>query len=76
MNAPLTPALRAALESVQLDDKYTLESGRAWMSGIHALVRLPMMQRVRDARAGLNTAGFVSGYRLPLPLLPWPPEKR
>ena len=63
MNAPLTPALRAALESVQLDDKYTLESGRAWMSGIHALVRLPMMQRVRDARAGLNTAGFVSGYR-------------
>ncbi|QEK90779.1 indolepyruvate ferredoxin oxidoreductase family protein [Achromobacter insolitus] len=63
MNAPVTPALRAALESVQLDDKYTLESGRAWMSGIHALVRLPMMQRVRDARAGLNTAGFVSGYR-------------
>ncbi|MGE8588960.1 MAG: indolepyruvate ferredoxin oxidoreductase family protein, partial [Alcaligenes sp.] len=63
MNAPLTPALRAALESVQLDDKYTLDSGRAWMSGIHALVRLPMMQRVRDAQAGLNTAGFVSGYR-------------
>ncbi|OAD17784.1 indolepyruvate ferredoxin oxidoreductase family protein [Achromobacter insolitus] len=63
MNAPVTPALRAALESVQLDDKYTLESGRAWMSGIHALVRLPMMQRVRDARSGLNTAGFVSGYR-------------
>ncbi|MDH0736297.1 indolepyruvate ferredoxin oxidoreductase family protein [Achromobacter spanius] len=63
MNAPLTPALRAALESVQLDDKYTLESGRAWMSGIHALVRLPMMQRVRDVQAGLNTAGFVSGYR-------------
>ncbi|MFD4841151.1 indolepyruvate ferredoxin oxidoreductase family protein [Achromobacter sp. NPDC058515] len=63
MNAPLAPALRAALESVQLDDKYTLESGRAWMSGIHALVRLPMMQRVRDLRAGLNTAGYVSGYR-------------
>src|SRR5690606_28308057 len=63
MNAPLTPAQRAALESVQLDDKYTLETGRAWMSGIHALVRLPMMQRVRDQRAGLNTAGFISGYR-------------
>nr|WP_314365379.1 indolepyruvate ferredoxin oxidoreductase family protein [uncultured Achromobacter sp.] len=63
MNAPLPAAVRTALESVQLDDKYTLESGRAWMSGIHALVRLPMMQRVRDARAGLNTAGFVSGYR-------------
>lgn len=63
MNAPLTPAQRAALESVHLDDKYTLTTGRAWMSGIHALVRLPMMQRVRDERAGLNTAGFVSGYR-------------
>ena len=63
MNAPTTPAQRAALESVQLDDKYTLETGRAWMSGIHALVRLPMMQRLRDQRAGLNTAGFVSGYR-------------
>jgi len=63
MNSPLSPAARAALESVQLDDKYTLESGRAWMSGIHALVRLPMMQRMRDLKAGLNTAGFVSGYR-------------
>ncbi|OZI31688.1 indolepyruvate ferredoxin oxidoreductase [Bordetella genomosp. 10] len=63
MNAPLTPAQSAALASVQLDDKYTLHTGRAWMSGIHALVRLPMMQRVRDLQAGLNTAGFVSGYR-------------
>ena len=63
MNAPVSPDLRAALESVQLDDKYILESGRAWMSGIHALVRLPMMQRMRDQQAGLNTAGFVSGYR-------------
>ncbi|WP_459616796.1 indolepyruvate ferredoxin oxidoreductase family protein [Bordetella sp. 2513F-2] len=63
MNAPLSPAQRAALDAVQLDDKYTLATGRAWMSGIHALVRLPMMQRQRDERAGLNTAGFVSGYR-------------
>jgi indolepyruvate ferredoxin oxidoreductase len=63
MNAPLTPAQHAALESVQLDDKYSLQTGRAWMSGIHALVRLPMMQRMRDVRAGLNTAGFISGYR-------------
>jgi indolepyruvate ferredoxin oxidoreductase len=63
MNAPITPAHNAALASVQLDDKYTLETGRGWMSGIHALVCLPMMQRVRDQRLGLNTAGFISGYR-------------
>ena len=63
MNAPLTPAQSAALSTVQLDDRYTLETGRAWMSGIHALVRLPMIQHQRDAQAGLNTAGFVSGYR-------------
>jgi indolepyruvate ferredoxin oxidoreductase len=63
MNAPLPDEIRKALERVTLDDKYALESGRAFMSGVQALVRLPMLQRVRDARAGLNTAGFVSGYR-------------
>src|SRR5690606_34936336 len=63
MNAPLTPAQELALHNVTLDDKYTLENGRAWMSGIHAVVRLPMLQQQRDARAGLNTAGFISGYR-------------
>jgi len=63
MNAPLPESIRKALESVTLDDKYSLESGRAFMSGVQALVRLPMLQRQRDARAGLNTAGFVSGYR-------------
>ena len=49
--------------SPHLDDKYTLEQGRAFMSGVQALVRLPMLQRQRDAAAGLNTAGFISGYR-------------
>src|SRR5690349_23921813 len=63
MNAPLPESVRKALESVTLDDKYALETGRAFMSGVQALVRLPMLQRQRDARAGLNTAGFVSGYR-------------
>ena len=63
MNAPLPDDIRKALESVTLDDKYALESGRAFMSGVHALVRLPMLQRKRDAIFGLNTAGFVSGYR-------------
>ncbi|HSN80129.1 MAG TPA: indolepyruvate ferredoxin oxidoreductase family protein, partial [Rhodoferax sp.] len=37
--------------------------GRAFMSGVQALVRLPMLQQQRDALAGLNTAGFISGYR-------------
>ncbi len=63
MNAPLPDAVRKALESVTLDDKYALETGRAFMSGTQALVRLPMLQRQRDARGGLDTAGFVSGYR-------------
>jgi len=67
MNAPLDAGQRASLEaalsSVTLDDKYTLEHGRAYMSGIQALVRLPMLQQARDQMAGLNTAGFISGYR-------------
>jgi indolepyruvate ferredoxin oxidoreductase len=63
MNAPLPESIRRALESVSLDDKYALPAGRAFMSGVQALVRLPMLQRTRDAMAGLNTAGFISGYR-------------
>mgnify|MGYP001166040840 CR=1 FL=1 len=49
--------------NVTLYDKYTLASGRAYMTGIEALVRLTMLQRERDRARGLNTAGFVSGYR-------------
>ncbi|MDE1979975.1 MAG: indolepyruvate ferredoxin oxidoreductase family protein, partial [Betaproteobacteria bacterium] len=63
MNAPLPEHIRRALATISLDDKYTLDSGRAFMSGIQALVRLPILQRQRDAAVGLNTAGFVSGYR-------------
>ena len=48
---------------VTLDDKYTLDSGRIYLTGIQALVRLAMIQRERDLAAGLNTAGFISGYR-------------
>jgi indolepyruvate ferredoxin oxidoreductase len=48
---------------VTLDDKYELESGRVFLNGIQALTRLLIMQRQRDLRAGLNTAGFVSGYQ-------------
>jgi len=63
MNAPLPEHIRKALESVTLDDKYSLDHGRAFMSGVQALVKLPMLQRQRDALAGKNTAGFISGYR-------------
>ncbi|WP_334153951.1 indolepyruvate ferredoxin oxidoreductase family protein [Tepidimonas sp.] len=63
MTAPLPEHVRRALESVSLDDKYALDRGRAFMSGVHALVRLPMLQQQRDALAGKHTAGFISGYR-------------
>ncbi len=63
MNAPLPEHIRKALETVTLDDKYSLDYGRAFMSGVQALVKLPMLQRQRDALQGKNTAGFISGYR-------------
>jgi len=49
--------------TVSLDDKYSLDKGRAFMTGIEALVRLPMLQHQRDVERGLNTACFISGYR-------------
>jgi indolepyruvate ferredoxin oxidoreductase len=51
------------LMQVGLDDKYRFEAKRIYLSGVQALVRLPMLQRERDRAAGLNTAGFISGYR-------------
>ncbi len=48
---------------VGLDDKYTAREGTVFLTGLQALVRLPMAQRRRDLAAGLNTAGYVSGYR-------------
>ena len=63
MNAPLPEHIRKALETVTLDDKYSLDYGRAFMSGVQALVKLPMLQQLRDQRMGKNTAGFISGYR-------------
>lgn len=49
--------------AIYLDDKYALDTTRAYMTGIEALVRLPMLQHQRDLDRGLNTAGFISGYR-------------
>lgn len=51
------------LKEVSLDDKFTLEGGQAFMSGLQALARIAIVQRRRDMAAGLNTGGFISGYR-------------
>jgi indolepyruvate ferredoxin oxidoreductase len=59
----MSSANAVALRDVSLDDKYALEHGRVYLTGVQALVRLLILQRQRDKAAGLNTAGFVSGYR-------------
>ena len=51
------------LFDVALADKFDLSKERIFISGAQAVVRMLMMQRERDRRAGLNTAGFVTGYR-------------
>jgi indolepyruvate ferredoxin oxidoreductase len=59
-----------ALRPVTLDDKYDLTKSPVFVTGFQALVRLTLMQKERDRRAGLHTAGYVSGYRgSPLGLL-------
>ena len=50
-------------KKVSLDDKYTQRSGRVFLTGSQALARLPMLQQELDKAAGLETAGFISGYR-------------
>ncbi len=60
------PAIQPAVEidrDYSLEHKYTRSEGRIYLSGVQALVRLPLMQQMRDRAAGLNTAGFISGYR-------------
>src|SRR5688500_17326547 len=68
VTAPL--AVRAAPDSghaldssYALEDKYTRAEGRIYLSGVQALVRLPLMQQMRDCAAGLDTGGFISCYR-------------
>ena len=63
MNAPLFPSRHLLPEAISLDDKFTLERGRAFMTGTQALIRLAMLQHQRDQQAGLNTAGYITGYR-------------
>ena len=55
--AVTTPPLR----DVSLDDKYELGSGRVFLTGVQALVRLLILQRQRDTQAGLNTGGLRVG---------------
>ena len=56
------PAVKLDLDYT-LEHKYTRTQGRVYLSGVQALVRLPLMQQMRDRAAGINTAGFISGYR-------------
>ena len=51
------------LANVTLEDKYRLEHGRVFLTGMQALARLPMLQHAIDRAAGLHTAGYISGYR-------------
>ena len=52
-----------SLANISLDDKYRLEHGRVFLTGMQALARLPMLQHAIDRAAGLHTAGYISGYR-------------
>lgn len=54
---------QTALAQVALDDKYALTTGRVYMTGTQALVRLPMLQHRLDRASGLKTAAYVTGYR-------------
>ena len=54
---------KPALQSVHIDDKYDLDKDHIFITGTQAVVRLTLMQKERDRRAGLNTGGYVTGYR-------------
>ena len=51
------------MATTTLEDKYTRNTGQVYLTGSQALVRLPMLQRARDQAEGINSAGFISGYR-------------
>ena len=52
-----------SLRHVDLDDKYDLSKSPVFVTGYQAIIRMCLMQKERDRRAGLNTAGYVTGYR-------------
>lgn len=63
MNSPSAIVARTPSRSVTLADRFTARSGDILISGVQAIVRLMLVQADRDRAAGLNTGGFVSGYR-------------
>ena len=63
MSAPASSNPHYPLDNYELADRYRRESGRVLLSGTQALVRIALMQRTLDKASGLNTAGFISGYR-------------
>ena len=63
MPAAAKPMLPRPLDNYELADRYRRKTGRVLLTGTQALVRIALMQRALDHAAGLNTAGFVSGYR-------------
>ena len=51
------------IQKVSLEDRFDLDKSPVLLNGTQALVRLMLMQKARDRAAGLNTAGYVTGYR-------------
>lgn len=63
MNTPSKTHVNSASQHYRLEDAFTLNNARVFLSGTQALARLPLLQRQRDMAAGLDTCGFISGYR-------------
>ncbi|MEM9580470.1 MAG: indolepyruvate ferredoxin oxidoreductase family protein [Pseudomonadota bacterium] len=61
--APSGRRHRMTVQKTSLNDRFDLKKSPVLMNGTQALVRLMLMQKARDAQAGLNTAGYVTGYR-------------
>ncbi|MDH3363769.1 MAG: indolepyruvate ferredoxin oxidoreductase family protein [Gammaproteobacteria bacterium] len=63
MSEATAPQSHYPLDNYELADRYRRESGRVLLTGTQALVRIALMQRTLDKASGLNSAGFISGYR-------------
>ncbi len=50
-------------KEISLSDKYELREGKIFLTGVQALVRLPLIQKDLDEQNNLNTGGFISGYK-------------